>query len=262
MKKVFYSIAVVSAMMFASCSEDRGRTYETADANQDESVNRSHIRGNETAMGGAGTATDMTTGSDATWRSNSERIAGQMATDMQLDDQTRSRVQQTLYERERRLSELGGQYNMSETNRMGGQVAEDVDNTATVERDRIDRDGGTMTDTRGNMNTTTPENTTEITDMEAERRLIMTDTDRELESILSPEQYRQYQEKRANYLGMTSEGTDPMNNDGTMQNSGQDGLNNNRMNNNQNNNNQMNNSQNGNNLPGTNTNPGTNRNGN
>jgi hypothetical protein len=261
MKKVFYSIAIVSAMMFASCTEDRGRTYETADANQDESVNRSHIRGNETAMG-AGTGTDMTTGSDATWRTNSERISGQMATDMQLDDQTRSRVQQTLYERERRLSELEGQYNFNETNRMGGQVAEDVDNTATSERDRIDRDGGTMTDTRGNMNmsTTTDAGNTELTEMEAERRLIMTDTDRELESILTPEQYRQYQEKRAIYWG-TTEGTNQMDNDGTMQNSGQDQLNNNQMNNNQNNN-QLNNTQDRTNQPRSNTNSGNNRNGN
>jgi hypothetical protein len=228
MKKVFYSIAIVSAMMFASCTEDRGRTHETADANYDENVNRSHIRGSETAMG-AGTATDMTTGSDAPLHHNSERLAAQMASDMQLDDQTRSRVQQTLQERERRLNELEGQYSLNETTRMGGQVAEDVDNTATSERDRIDRDGGTMTDTRGHMNTgVADENTTELTDMEAERRLIMTDTERELESILTPEQYRQYQEKRTLYWGTTDEGTDHMNtNTGPLQNTGQNQMNNN-----------------------------------
>ncbi|EJF11016.1 hypothetical protein [Pontibacter sp. BAB1700] len=209
MKKIFYSIAVVSAMMFASCSEDRGRTYETADANQDENVNQSHIRGNETAMG---TTTDMS-GSDAMWRSNSERIAGQMATDMRLDTATQNQVQQVLYERERRLSEL--EYNYNETNRMGGQVADEVDNMATTEKDRYDMDGGTMTDTRTNMNTNTQNNTTGTSDLDTQREQIMQETDRELQSILSKEQYSQYQEKRANYWGMSNDGTNQTDNSGS-----------------------------------------------
>ncbi|SIR33898.1 hypothetical protein [Pontibacter lucknowensis] len=209
MKKIFYSIAVVSAMMFASCSEDRGRTYETADANQDENVNQSHIRGNETAMG---TTTDMS-GSDAMWRSNSERIAGQMATDMRLDTATQNQVQQVLYERERRLSEL--EYNYNETNRMGGQVADEVDNMATTEKDRYDMDGGTMTDTRTNMNTNTQNNTTGTSDLDTQREQIMQETDRELQSILSKEQYSQYREKRANYWGMSNDGTNQTDNSGS-----------------------------------------------
>jgi hypothetical protein len=239
MKKVFYSITILSAMLFASCSEDRGRTYETADANRDENVNPGHIRGNETAMG---TTTDMS-GSDAMWRSNSQRIAGQMATDMRLDTTTQNRVQQVLYERERRLSELETNYNYSETNRMGGQVAEDVDNTATTERNRIDRDGGTMTDTRGNMGTNMQGNvTTDATNLQVERERIMEDTDRELQSILTQEQYRQYQERRANYWGMSNDGTNQMQNQ----------QNQNQQNQNQQNNNQMDNSGTNNNLPGTN----------
>ncbi|PVY38518.1 hypothetical protein [Pontibacter virosus] len=240
MKKVFYSIAIVSAMMFASCSEDRGRTYETADANQDENVNQSHIRGSEEAMG---STSDMAN-SDAAWRSNSERIASQMATDMRLDTTTQNRVQQVLYERERRLSEL--EYNYNETSRMGGQVAEEVDNMATTEKKRYDKDGGTMTDIRTNTNTDTQNNTTAASDLDTQREQIMEETDRELQSILSQEQYRQYQEKRANYWGMSNDGTNQLDNSGTMQNQ------------NQMNNNQMNNSGTNKNLPGTNNN--TNRN--
>lgn len=185
MKKVFYSIAIVSAMMFASCSEDRGKTYETADANQDENVDPSHIRGSETAMN-AGTTADMEN-PDAVWRSNSERVSGQMATDMQLDADQRNRVQQVLYEHEKRLNELEGQYNYSETNRMGG-VAKEVEHMTTPEKDRVATDGGTMTDTRMN-----------ITDVNAERELIIADTDRELRAILTPEQYIMYEQNRANY---------------------------------------------------------------
>ena len=228
-------------MMFASCSEDRGKTYETADANNDENVNQSHIRGNETAMG---SNADMSN-SDAAWRSNSERIAGLMATDMRLDTTTQNRVQQVLYERERRLSEL--EFNYNETSRMGGQVAEDVDNTATTERARYDRDGGTMTDMRGNMNTNTQDNTTAASDLDTRREKIMEETDRELQSILSQEQYRQYQEKRANYWGMANDGTNQLDNSGTLQNQNQ-----------MNNNNQLNNSGTNNNQSGTNTNSGNN----
>ncbi|GGG22626.1 hypothetical protein [Pontibacter amylolyticus] len=248
MKKVFYSIAIVSAMMFASCSEDRGKTYETADANNDENVNQSHIRGSETAMGNTSDMSnsgDMAANSDVAWRSNATRIAGQMATDMRLDTATQNRVEQVLYERERRLSEL--QFNYNETNRMGGQVAEDVDNMATTEKKRYDKDGGTMTDTRGNMNTNTQNNTTTASNLDTQREQIMEETDRELQSILSKEQYRQYQEKRANYWGMSNDGTNQLDNSGTNQNQ-------------MNNNSQMNNSGTNQNQPGTTTGSGNNMN--
>jgi hypothetical protein len=185
MKKVFYSIAIISAMMFASCTEDRGRTHEVADANRNENVNPSHIRDYDDDRI---VATDMNQEPDAVWRQNSERVSERMATDMQLDADARNRVQQVLYQHEKRLNELEGQYNYSETNRMGGQVAEDVDNTATRDRNRIDRDGGTMTDTR-----------TSSVDMNAEREIIIADTERELRSVLTPEQYGMYERNKANY---------------------------------------------------------------
>lgn len=234
MKKVFYSIAIISATMFAACGE-KGTSYETADANQDENVNRSHIR----SHGQGQTAAGLTEGSDATWRQNAEQISSKMASDLKLDPDAQNRVQQVLYERERRLSEL--QYNLNETNRMGGQVAEDVDNIPTRDRDRYDRDGGTMTDTRTNMSGNMETNTTAATEMDVQREQIMTETDRELQSILTPQQYRQYQEKRANYWGMSTENPDPEENTGPLQNSGQ---------NQQNNGNQRNNSGNNNNQPG------------
>ncbi|MDX5420047.1 MAG: hypothetical protein LPK09_12595 [Hymenobacteraceae bacterium] len=182
MKKVFYSIAIVSAMMLASCSEDRGTTHEVADTN--ENVNPSHIRG----YGENQTAADMGQEPDAIWRQNSERVSGQMAADMKLDAETKNKVQQVLYEHEKRLDELEGNYNYSETNRMGGQVEEDVDNMATVDKNQIDRDGGTATDMRTN-----------TVDINAERELIIADTDRELEAILTPAQYQMYVANRANY---------------------------------------------------------------
>jgi hypothetical protein len=189
MKKVFYSIALVSAMMLASCSEDRGTTGEVAETN--EHVNPTQIRGNETAVN----AEDA----DAVWRQNSERVSDRMAADMKLDPETQKRVQQVLYEHEKRLNELEGNYNYSETNRMGGQVAEDVDKMATTDRNRIDKNGGTATDMRSN-----------TSDINAERELINADTDRELEAILTPEQYQMYVMNRANYdeLKYENEATD------------------------------------------------------
>ncbi|MBD1396669.1 hypothetical protein H9Q13_05780 [Pontibacter sp. JH31] len=178
MKKVFYSIAIVSAMMFASCSEDRGTTHEVADANLDGDVNPTHIRG----YGDDLTEQDA----EAIWVKNSERVSGRMATDMKLDPDTKNKVQQVLYQHEKRLNELEGNYNYSETNRMGG-VAEDVDNMATVNKDRAENNGGTT-----NMRTNTA-------DINAEREIIIADTDRELKAILTPEQYTMYQQNRANY---------------------------------------------------------------
>lgn len=211
MKKVFYSIGLVSIMMFSACTEDRGTTHETADANLDENVNRNQVRGYEDDQ----SAADMTmrsggmaqaTGEEA-WQANSEQVANQMATDLQLDAETQNKVQRVLLERERRIGELQGSYNYNETNRMGGQVAEDVDNTATTDRDRIDTEGGTMTDIRANS-----------TDMNAERELIMADTDRELRAVLSPEQYTKYEQNRVNYSGMNPDQNNQMNNSGNMQN--------------------------------------------
>lgn len=233
-------------MMFASCSEDRGKTYETADANNDENVNQSHIRGSESATS---STSDMSNSgdmanSDAAWRTNATRVAGLMATDMRLDTATQNRVEQVLYERERRLGQL--EFNYNETSRMGGQVAEEVDNMATTEKKRYDKDGGTMTDTRGNMNNNTQNNTTAASDLDTQREQIMEDTDRELQSILSQEQYRQYQQKRANYWGISNDGTNQLDNQGTMQN--------------QQNNNQQNNSGTNSNQSGTNNTTGNNMN--
>lgn len=229
MKKVFYSIGLVSVMMFSACTEDKGTSYETADANQDENVDRNQIRGygeNETAADMSMRSGDMAQGTgEEAWRANSERIASQMATDLQLDNATQTKVQQVLLERERRLGELQGNYNYSETNRMGGQVAEDVDNTATSNRDKMDTDGGTMTDIQAN-----------TTDLNAERELILADTDRELRAVLTPEQFTQYEQNRVNYSGMGSDNNNSNNesyNSGSMRNSGQNQTdNNNQMKNN------------------------------
>jgi PBP1b-binding outer membrane lipoprotein LpoB len=44
MKKIVYTMSMAVAILFTSCSEDRGTTTEVADANEDQRVNPLHIR--------------------------------------------------------------------------------------------------------------------------------------------------------------------------------------------------------------------------
>ncbi|MHC2990985.1 hypothetical protein OB13_05070 [Pontibacter sp. HJ8] len=214
MKKIFYSIGVVSVMLFASCTEDRGTTTEVADANKDETVNPNQIRGygeEQTA------ASDMDT--EAAWRQNSEQLAGQMATDLKLDTTARKRVQQVLFERERRMGELEDRYNYTETNRMGGQANNDTRNdtsknpSTNLDAKRPNNQGNAY---RGNSNMNDGNNNNlqmRETEMNSERERIQANTEKELKAILSPEQFKKFEQNRASYTGMNpGSGVNPVSN--------------------------------------------------
>lgn len=201
-------------MLFASCTEDKGTSTEVADANHDENVNPNQIRGygdEQTA------AADMDT--EADWRQNAEQIAGQMATDMKLDPATQKRVQQVLFERERRMGELEDRYNYTETNRMGGQANNDTRND-TSKNPSTDLDAkrpnnrGNAYEGNSNVNDGTNNNLQmRETEMNSERERIHAATERELKAILSPEQFKKFEQNRAAYTGMNpGSGGNPMSN--------------------------------------------------
>jgi hypothetical protein len=245
MKKVFYSIGLVSVMLFSACTEDRGTTYEVADANQDENVNPNHIRG----YGDQATA-DVGQAGHMEWQENSERFASQMGTDLQLDTETQTRVQQVLLDREQRLGELEDRYSYTETNRMGGQANNDTRNDTSnnpsnnMDSERKNNAGNVYT---GESNVAGDGyNTKQESDMTAERKRIISETDKELQAILTPEQFKEYQKNSKKYMGSTGDTGTNMNSSGSgnMNNSGNSGnmndkagsnsgnMNNNKLNNN------------------------------
>lgn len=192
-------------MLFSACSEDRGTTREVADANKDENVDPDQIRGYGEELT---SAADM--GTENEWRQHAEQTSNQMATDLKLSTDAQTRVQQALYERERRLAELHDEYNYTETNRMGGQAKNDTRNDMgnnpanDLDAERSNNQGNAY---EGNSNVNDAENpnlSMRESDMNSERELIMADTDRDLKAALTPEQYKQYEQNRDKYKSMNA----------------------------------------------------------
>ena len=224
-------------MLLASCTEDRGTTYEVADANKDENVNPNHIRGyGDQATADVGQAGHMQA------QENSERFARQMGTDLQLDPETQTRVQQVLLDREQRIAELEDRYSYTETNRMGGQANNDTRNDSSsnpstnMDAQRKNNAGNVYT---GESNVAEPGyNNKQESNMTADRKRIISETDKELQAILTPEQFKEYQQNSKKYMeptgstgnSMNSSGSGHTNNSGNMNNNA--GNMNNKMNNN------------------------------
>jgi hypothetical protein len=228
MKKIVYSIAVVSAMLLASCGEDRGTTTEVADANKNEVVNPNQIRGygDEPSQ----TTADMQGDADLGYRQEAEQLASRTASDLKLDKQAQTKVQQVYYDRAKRMGELEDRYNYSETNRMGGQTTNDTENDmsdntntnmdATRANNANNAYSGNSNEGEGtnanaankdnkagnNMNNATPMTQTQ---MESEQKKIMEDTDRQMKASLTPEQYKQWQQNRAKYGHSKMENNSP-----------------------------------------------------
>ncbi|MFD2248347.1 hypothetical protein [Pontibacter ruber] len=234
MKKVFYSIAIVSAMMFASCGEDRGTTTEVANANVDEDVNPNHIRGygDEASHNTAGMSGDA----DLGYRQEAEQVASRMASDLKLDQPTQTKVQQVYYDRAKRMGELEDRYNYSETNRMGGQANNDTENdmsdnpntnmdatrpnnannaytgnnnegeglNANAANNKNQNAAGTSGNNMSNDMSTTGAPMTQ-SQMESEQKKIMQDTDRQMKEVLTPEQYKQWQQNKSKYTNKQPE---------------------------------------------------------
>lgn len=196
--------------MLASCSEhrgNRGTTYETADANKNEHVNPNQIRG----YGKDETVADMTQGTEDAWRLNSQQISTRMAADLQLDPETRNKVEQVISNRERRLHDLDQQYNYSATNRMGGQASNDTRNDTSdnpsmqMDANRPNNQGNAYAGNNkmgGNQTSNQQQDTNQQiagANMDSNRQQVMADADRELKGILSADQYKKYEQNRASY---------------------------------------------------------------
>ncbi|WP_187263084.1 hypothetical protein [Pontibacter beigongshangensis] len=199
MKKTLYSIFFVSSILFAtSCTEDRGTSTEVADANDNEYVDPNHLGGLEdeglsstesmSSTGGMDADTDMT------HQNRSQEIAEKMASDLKLDVATQDRVASIFYERDKMLSDIDGSYNVSETNRMGGQAGTEAENDLDATSTEAMRDN-TATGMAAESETM-HENNAELTEM---RSTIIEDADKDLRGVLTEEQFKKFEQNRSKY---------------------------------------------------------------
>jgi PBP1b-binding outer membrane lipoprotein LpoB len=185
MKKALYSIGLVCAMLFTACSEDRGTSTEVADANENETVDPNNINDYD-QPGTAGTKAS-TPYTDAAYQQHAQLMSDKIATDLQLDDATATELTKIYYKRNLQLGDLEQGTSFSSTERMGGQTNE----TTSMNTDK--NHNNSQTSTTSTM----------------DRATIDRETDKRLKEVLTPEQYRRYEQNRDTYhnMHMKSDGT-------------------------------------------------------
>lgn len=147
MKKINMLI-FLGAVSLSACSTETKKTEHTEETT---------VSSNQEAAGQA----DY----EAEARDRANRMATRMATDLQFDPATQTKVEGVYYNRNRRVAEIESRYNLTGTNQSGG-LAADVDTTALYR----------------------------------EIKAIDVETDTELRNILSPEQYKSYESNRSVYF--------------------------------------------------------------
>ncbi|MFT2007522.1 hypothetical protein ACMA1I_02510 [Pontibacter sp. 13R65] len=184
MKKTLYSICFASSILFASCTEDRGTTQEVADANDKEYVNPNHV--NDFEDNGITSTGGLEANTEEAHMERSQEISSKMAADLKLDKTTKEKVAAIFLERDKMLGDIDESYNVSATNRMGGQAESEVD--------------GSMTDPMQNTNTANApeagENEAQLTEM---RSTIIEDADKDLRAVLTDQQFKKFEQNRSKY---------------------------------------------------------------
>ncbi|WP_242916260.1 hypothetical protein [Pontibacter liquoris] len=219
MKKVLYTIVASSAIFFAtSCNtKEKGTSTEVASANDDENVDPDHIRGygNNPSQ----TATGTEEGAPELYRKRAEIVAGQMASDLNLDQPTQNKVMQVLLTREQQIGQLGNTATANASGNMGGEPRNDTENdTATNKNTTSDPNrpnnkgdvyagnaankGANEQQGSGNVSNPTGTGSTQqpsAQNTENARKNIIAQTDKELKAILTPEQWTKYEKNRGKY---------------------------------------------------------------
>lgn len=119
MKKYLMLLSCAGLLTMASCSQDK-----PADTASTETTTTT-----TTDASGTGTAA-MGGYSDADYNSRADRISGDMATKMKLDDATRAKVRTAYYNRSKRLGELHDKY-ASDTTGMAADMRSVYSDTDT-----------------------------------------------------------------------------------------------------------------------------------
>lgn len=181
MKKILYSIFALSTLLFTatSCTEDTGTTTEVADANADENVNPNHIRGyGDREPGGMPPSSPE---ADQMYGFNTEEFSQQVSSDLDLEGEVADEMVRVYYDRGRQLSELEQRFQSNATTRSGGQAADNANAGTSGNQQQMSQD-----------------------QMDTERQRIDDETDQKVKEILTPEQYRKYQQNRSRYNTTTT----------------------------------------------------------
>lgn len=206
MKKSILSIFAVSALLFSSCGEN-GTSTEVATQQGD--VNPNHVQGYGDMPAHSADGMDQET--EMVWMQRAEQTASQMATDLQLDRDAQDNVQQIMYEREKKMAQLGNDYNYSETARMGGQANNDTrndmndNNNTNMNVERENNANNAYSESGISGDAATNSNMAE-TEMNTAHSQIKAETERELEGVLSAEQLQKYKQNHEKY-GKTHSGS-------------------------------------------------------
>lgn len=116
MKKYLMLLSCAGVLTMASCSQDKSADTAATDTTT-------------TDASGTGTAA-MGGYSDADYNSRADRISGDMATKMKLDDATKTKVRTVYYNRSKRLGELHDKY-ASDTTGMAAAMRDVYSDTDT-----------------------------------------------------------------------------------------------------------------------------------
>lgn len=169
MKKPFFILLCAGGLIISACNEDRGTTTET----------------NDPARRTEGPTPEMSSEVNNTslHREQADKIATQMATDLQLDEQSRNRVQQVYYNRAVRIGDLEKKNNTSVSNR----DAELNNNVGVSNNAGTDDATGARIGTEDNPA------------MDEELQTIQKETEEALRGALTPDQFKRYQANRSKY---------------------------------------------------------------
>ncbi|MBC5775550.1 hypothetical protein H8S95_15845 [Pontibacter sp. KCTC 32443] len=139
MKKIFYTMGMAAAILFTSCTEDKGTSTEVADANKDERINPAHLM--QYPM--PGTAASSTASLSENTNQNAEAGITTAETKMTAEEMVRNyyvKNDPTLYYKRSSTSKMAGMTSDKGTTTKTGEFT----GTATA-TDQDDEEGGNQT---------------------------------------------------------------------------------------------------------------------
>jgi len=188
MKKTLFSILTISTLLFNAACGEKGTSTEVATANEDEDVNPNHIRGyGDREPGGAN---DGPPEPNQMYAFDTDALSAELRNDLGVEGDMATEIVRVYYDQNRQLSELKQQVLLSDTARMGGQATEGARGSSVKAQQGANTAAGAGQQRQ---------------DQEAQRKQIQEASDRKVKEMLTPEQYKKYQQNRTKYHDITQQ---------------------------------------------------------